>query len=97
MNYNTLLVIVCVYVESLHRYAFDNLYEQKYKLKKRDKIFLSYYKFLCLLFPYFRVYLKQWKPVLVHAYNQKRLSLFKQLAFFRVRNVNTDRYSNPAY
>jgi len=86
-------VLICLYVEKVHRKVFDNQYRQDYILTWKDRPIIIYHSFLLLLFPDFRAYLKYWKPILARAYKLRRLSLIRQTIFWGVLKVNTDRYS----
>ena len=52
-------VVILIYLEKLHRYVFDNLYVQSYKLRFRDKFTLILYRFLCKRYPNWRKELKE--------------------------------------
>jgi hypothetical protein len=34
-----------------------------------------------------------WKPILIHAYNQKRATIKQQMSFWHIRKTNVERYS----
>lgn len=47
-----------IYLEKLHRWVFDNLYVQNYKIDESDKPVLEEYKALCEKYPAWRSTLK---------------------------------------
>ena len=59
-------IIIAVLIEQIHRYIFDNLYDQKHHFTLRDKIILSFYNQLTN-------YCNNWRFIL-HSYNFKRYS-----------------------
>ena len=47
-----------IYLEELHRWVFDNLYVQNYKIDESDQPVLEEYKDLCKKYPEWRSTLK---------------------------------------
>jgi hypothetical protein len=93
-NFNILIVFLCILILKVHRHVFDIQYQQYYRITLKDKPILLWYKFLVMLFPEFRQYLKWSKVILTRAYNQKRLSIIKIQAFWVLRKINVERYSS---
>lgn len=93
-KHNPYKILIYIYVESIHRRVFDNIFKPQYESTKKDKLLLGWYHLLVFLFPGFRPYLKLWKPILLRAYEQKRLSIINQLGFWKLRKRNVDRYSS---
>lgn len=52
--------LFCYNIEKLHRYCFDALYLQDYKIKFQDKIVLRLFDLCCYLIPDYREYLRKW-------------------------------------
>ena len=92
-NYHPLRVIFYLHIERQHRLVFDNLYRQDYRIKLKDKPLLIYYKCLCRIAPKFRAYLKYWKPIITRAYNQKRVNYSTLCSYWKLKQVNTERYA----
>ena len=87
-------VLVYLFVERVHRRVYDKIYRQDHKITRQDRLILYWYALLWVVFKDFRPYLKRWKPILIRAYNLKRLSLYRQIAFWSLRKVNVARYSS---
>jgi len=92
-NYSFVKFFICSYAEKIHRKVYDKQYKQDYKIIWKDKPILTLYSFLFWLYPDFRCYLKKWKPILIHAYNQKRATIKQQMSFWHIRKTNVERYS----
>jgi len=48
-----------IYLEKLHRWVFDNLYVQNYKIDESDQPVLNEYKELCKKYPNWRSILQK--------------------------------------
>lgn len=92
-TYSSFKILICFYIEKVHRKVYDNQMEQKYILTFKDKFLLFWYDLLLKIYPDFRSYLKKWKKILIRAYKQNRLSLVKIFAYRIIRKINTERYS----
>jgi len=88
---------ICLYILSVHRHVFGKQYLQSYKITWRDKPILWWYSFVFGIYRDFRPYLKRLKPILIHAYNQKRATIKQQMAFWHIKDVNVDRYSDYSF
>ncbi len=93
-DFNISKVFLCIYIIKVHRHIYDIQYQQYYKITWKDRPILFWYNILTKIFPDFRAYLKKWKAILTRAYNQKRLSITKQPAFWALRKINVERYSS---
>lgn len=85
---------ICLYVESVHRYVFDNQYLKSYVITKKDIPILWWYHQIFKIYPDFRSYLKHNKYIAKRAYNQRRLSLLNMFFYWNIRNKNVERYSS---
>ena len=95
-KFSILKILISLHIEKVHRKIYDTQYRQDYKITWKDKPILRYYSLLFWLIPNFRGYLKHWKPIIVKAYNIKKLSIIRQVTFFKIRKVNVERYSYVA-
>lgn len=86
-------LLLCLHIEKIHRHVFDKQYKQDYQITILDQPILKYYYFLCWLVPDFRTYLKEKKPIITQLYNDRKLSVIRQLLYIRIEKVNTERYS----
>ena len=93
-KFSILKILISLYIEKIHRKVYDNQYMQDYKITWKDRPILKWYSFLFWLLPDFRAYLKHWKPIIIKAYNIKKLSIIRQVTFWNIRKVNVERYSN---
>jgi hypothetical protein len=93
-KFSIIKILICLYIEKIHRKVYDNQYRQDYKLTWKDIPIMKWYSFLFWLIPDFRAYLEHWKPILKKAYNIKRLSIIRQVTFWNIRKVNVERYSS---
>jgi hypothetical protein len=92
-DFSIIKICVSLHIENLHRKVYDNQYRQDYKISYNDIPILKYYSILFLIVPDFRAYLKYWKPIIIKAYNIKKLSMKEQLIFWIIRKINVERYS----
>jgi len=93
-KYTFIKIIICLHAIKIHRKVYDKQYQQDYKITLKDKPLLLYYRVLTRVYSDFRCYLKRWKPILIRGYNQKRLTITQQIAFWKIRKINTERYSS---
>lgn len=91
-KYSKILIFIFLHVEKIHRYVFDIIYVQNYKLKFKDKVILKYYNFLFKLFPDFRI-IKHWQKLLIRAYKLNKLSIINIRIYKKIRFKNFVRYS----
>lgn len=61
ITHSLIIVFFCVQLERLHRYVFDNIYLQRHRTTKIDRMIVLVYNSLFKLFPYFRQYLKHFE------------------------------------
>lgn len=84
-------ILFGIHIEKNHRYIFDNLYVQKYVIKKSDRKILIYYRLLTYLFNDFRPYLK------LHKIELEKIqckNIWQKIAYKKLLNVNVIRYSD---
>ena len=93
-KFSIIKILLSVCLEKMHRNLFNSQFKQDYYITWKDKPILMLYSLLFRLIPDFRAYLKHWKPIIIKAYNQKRLSIIRQITFWNIRNVKVDRYSS---
>ena len=91
-KFSILKIFISLYILKIHRGIYDSKYRQDYKITWEDKPVLAWYSLLFWSVPDFRAYLKHWKPIITKAYNIKKLSIVRQLVFWNIRKVNTERY-----
>lgn len=92
-KFNFIKLFICLYILLIHRKVFYNQYRQNYKITLKDRPILIWYTLIFKIYPDFRAYLNLWKPLLIHAYNQKKATIKQQLAFWHIKHINTERYS----
>ena len=92
-NYSIARILFYKHIENKHRLVFDNLYQQDYEIKLKDKPLLIYYKILYRIAPEFRAYLKYWNLILNRAYYQKRINWKNLIIWQKLKKANTERYS----
>lgn len=92
---NYFKVLFSIYIERMHRLVFDTYFIYGRKASKKEIMVIRYYYFLCRVFPTFRSYLKRSHEILTRAWNQKRrVNILWYLIYFRLKNINVDRYSS---
>ena len=64
----TLKYYICVLIEKLHRYVFDNIYVQDHTITVRDSLVILFYDLCIKLYSDYRRYLKKIDPIKYQRY-----------------------------
>lgn len=95
-KYNKITIIYSIILEKVHRYLFDIIYDYNqnniYTIK--GEVIRFIYKYMFMIKPDFRPYLKHNKNILIRAYNLNKLSTLNYCIYKYIVNKNFIRYSS---